>query len=1540
MSQPPSSTLQLPLALSAMEFESTLTFFRLLKVAQLKDLCKLVGLALKGKKQDLLDRLELYARSCYAAGENIRLLAIRSVVLKMLNHDPVPDFHNLCNALQLGLIDFQQLLQQNMQQNTRLTLGMGQVQNRKLPPKPKPANPMAGGYSTGNNLHGLIYYPKYTGPMLLFPSTLFYQLIRMVHGFPYMMIASKGRNVCNVSVSLNAEEIELLRRSPDARLYLFSGLSSTPNPAKTPIQFPPIEIHVDGLNTKQYVKGLKGKPGTCRPADLTKYVNNFNRQFTVNVVYSDAPEPYILYMYIVHARSPETLVEKIEREGSHIPIDVTKRAIEHDYEQNQDDDIVMDTSSISLRCPLTYARMKHPMKLTSCDHVQCFDGLLFLTMQERIPSWICPVCSAQLDQNLLAVLDYMSNILKNTSEEVESVMLNTDGSWSVPMDTEPKKENSAAPKSPSAPAPSEHSAEPANESIEVISLDSESEEESAPPQPTQHHTPTLPEHTIAAHHASPPAQLPSIPSSSELSLSAFNNGREPQSASPQNQASPSGFSSNPSLASGSARGQSQSQSPQDALSPPNSLFGRMSLPAMRTPNTFAPRPQIQPQQESNRGPQFSSDRSSPDTQRSFLHHPPSFMSRPLQSYNQNGGGNSNSGSGSNSSMSGMSGMSGLSGMSGMSGGSGLSRMSGLSGASGRSGLSNLSGRSGANIPNANAGPVNPNRLNSTRENQQRALNLMHHPNDNRGHPNENRGTTNEGPGSTTLPPLQESSSTSSKPNLPPSHHSPSLPQLHGHNQSLPLPLNSNEANRNKSERLALADDNSSDNEPLARRNDVPENVSLASLSRGRLLITSENRDVDMDREPEPAEPEKQAPTSNQPSIMTQERAEPAPTNLVPTNHPTNHPTTHPASSLGKPANITENTRLPPIVTQQHNTNRPDQRMSPPPEQQDPPGRPNVSPRQSQISPTQPRATTFGQYSGPRLPPISNLTPGLRPGPPSVSRTGLHVPWAKTSSMNSTSSLEPRINFPSSRIIDPSTRMLSVSLGTPKSDLGRKNSENGEAQNSEKETSSKEATSSTRAKSPTRQLSKIGSVIEKIQQQYSRPSSPNPEGSKSPEPPLKSASDLTSRPGPAPIQTKEYVRSSEKSSSNPSIPSVYEVSDGSNDNVLNSKISEARARSSPSVTKLTTLGLNKEGDRSSSLKQNHLVGSVPRNGPEAARQNAIAERYRQLILTSSSLINDYNRMALDPSRAISGKNGIPVRPSQPNTTLPSYNGSGASESAESSNTGVSGSPLLNQSGQSTSQASGAASNRAEPTPAAPATDNRGVNKQFTLNKAPQDDAASSVSMSPLTTTSNKQAERSNDGEESTKNDKQPAKTPIGNAGPPQGLPAASLASLPEKPSEKAQVDTRNRSLPNQQNNMPTRGETYSKSAFDVLTEEEALEKIKGVLGIEISGSVLRSKSPFAAIAAAQNAENNDKQNAAPAPQATPVVNRIQEHTNGDSTSPIDSRIEKMTIETPNEKKRSILNSSSERLWNKRLNRETSKKFDPSEINSSQIIELDD
>lgn len=56
------------------------------------------------------------------------------------------------------------------------------------------------------------------------------------------------------------------------------------------------------------------------------------------------------------------------------------------------DDIMTTVLNASLTCPVGKIRMITPCRPSTCDHLQCFDASLFLQMNEKKATWICPVC--------------------------------------------------------------------------------------------------------------------------------------------------------------------------------------------------------------------------------------------------------------------------------------------------------------------------------------------------------------------------------------------------------------------------------------------------------------------------------------------------------------------------------------------------------------------------------------------------------------------------------------------------------------------------------------------------------------------------------------------------------------------------------------------------------------------------------------------------------------------------------------------------------------------------------------------------------------------------------------------------------------------------------------------------------------------------------------------------------------------------------------------------------------------------------------------
>ena len=87
-------------------------------------------------------------------------------------------------------------------------------------------------------------------------------------------------------------------------------------------------------------------------------------------------------------------------------------------------------------------RMSRPCRPTTCDHLQCFDASLFLMMNEKKPTWTCPVCDSPAKYEDLMVDGYFEEVIKSPllPDEENEIILNQDGSWNpVPVDEEAER---------------------------------------------------------------------------------------------------------------------------------------------------------------------------------------------------------------------------------------------------------------------------------------------------------------------------------------------------------------------------------------------------------------------------------------------------------------------------------------------------------------------------------------------------------------------------------------------------------------------------------------------------------------------------------------------------------------------------------------------------------------------------------------------------------------------------------------------------------------------------------------------------------------------------------------------------------------------------------------------------------------------------------------------------------------------------------------------------------------------------------------------
>lgn len=75
--------------------------------------------------------------------------------------------------------------------------------------------------------------------------------------------------------------------------------------------------------------------------------------------------------------------------------------------------------------------MKYPCRSNCCLHLQCFDGLTYIKMNQRKPKWKCPVCHKISVIKSLVIDKYFEEIVNSDKlkHDTTEIKLLSDGSW-------------------------------------------------------------------------------------------------------------------------------------------------------------------------------------------------------------------------------------------------------------------------------------------------------------------------------------------------------------------------------------------------------------------------------------------------------------------------------------------------------------------------------------------------------------------------------------------------------------------------------------------------------------------------------------------------------------------------------------------------------------------------------------------------------------------------------------------------------------------------------------------------------------------------------------------------------------------------------------------------------------------------------------------------------------------------------------------------------------------------------------------------------
>ncbi|XP_055636655.1 E3 SUMO-protein ligase PIAS2 isoform X5 [Toxorhynchites rutilus septentrionalis] len=174
---------------------------------------------------------------------------------------------------------------------------------------------------------------------------------------------------------------------------------------------------------------------------------------------------YAAACYLVRKLTSTQLLQRMKTKGVK-PADYTRALIKEKLNEDADCEIATTMLKVSLVCPLGKMRMSTPCRSSTCSHLQCFDASLYLQMNERKPTWNCPVCDKSAIYDNLVIDGYFQEVLasNNLSCDDNEIQLHKDGSWS----THVKSNDTCSVDTPSKPL---QKVEVISDDIEVISTD-------------------------------------------------------------------------------------------------------------------------------------------------------------------------------------------------------------------------------------------------------------------------------------------------------------------------------------------------------------------------------------------------------------------------------------------------------------------------------------------------------------------------------------------------------------------------------------------------------------------------------------------------------------------------------------------------------------------------------------------------------------------------------------------------------------------------------------------------------------------------------------------------------------------------------------------------------------------------------------------------------------------------------------------------------------------------------------------------------------
>ncbi|OAX81138.1 hypothetical protein ACJ72_04521 [Emergomyces africanus] len=274
---------------------------------------------------------------------------------------------------------------------------------------------------------------------LSFKQSPFYSILEPLTPVVECKVRESTRDSVNLKVILTAPNAHRLQNDPSLRVMVYcaadSGLTQY---TKCDVAFPhQVELKANLDDVKANLRGLKNKPGSTRPADITSFIRKKSGYVNhVVMTYALTQKKHYVVINLVRKHSVEELVDQLRARKT-----IAAEQVIREMKNKADDaDIVATSAVMSLKCPLSTLRIAVPCRSTICSHNQCFEVCRFVANRTS-PSWSLllykPLENSQklpILPTLTNIIRYVDNILKSTPSSLDQVTVEPDGKWHITKD--------------------------------------------------------------------------------------------------------------------------------------------------------------------------------------------------------------------------------------------------------------------------------------------------------------------------------------------------------------------------------------------------------------------------------------------------------------------------------------------------------------------------------------------------------------------------------------------------------------------------------------------------------------------------------------------------------------------------------------------------------------------------------------------------------------------------------------------------------------------------------------------------------------------------------------------------------------------------------------------------------------------------------------------------------------------------------------------------------------------------------------------------